>query len=587
MALSSKIFFSSPNSPIATNKTSLINNSNLIVLTSSQKFPRCNVDHQVHKIFSTPLQHFDYQSPDPTITDEFRIEHANKLEAFKRIFKEVGEDSLQGMAMIDAIQRLGIDHHFQQEIEKVLQKQYMYMLSCTNSFHDYDLHEVSLRFRLLRQEGYFVPAGVFNRFKDNEGSFRHELRRDMKGLMELYEASQLGIDGEDILDEAREFSSQTLKKWLNIAEIDHFSGRAIRNTLDQPYHKSLSRFIARNLLTDFQSTNGWINVLQELAKMDFNLVQSLHQKEIVRISNWWKKLGLAKELEFARDQPLKWYIWSMACLTDPTLSEQRIDLTKPISLIYIIDDIFDVYGTLEELTLFTQAVDRWDYAATDRLPDYMKICFKALDDITEEISQKVYKEHGWNPVNSLRKAWANLCQAFLVEAQWFGSGKLPKANEYLENGIISSGVHIMLVHTFFLLGHGLSNQNVELIDKNPGIISSTATILRLWDDLGSAKDENQDGHDGSYVDCYMKENQGIAVESVRQYVIDMISNAWKDLNHECLSRNPFSLSFAKASLNIARMVPLMYSYDENQCLPGLEEYMKSQLYKSVPMKTLF
>ena len=99
----------------------------------------------------------------------------------------------------------------------------------------------------------------------------------------MYEASQLGIDGEDILDETREFSSQTLKKWQT-AEVDHFSGRVIRNTLDQPYHKSLSRFTARNLLTDFKGTNGWTNVFQELAKMDFIIVQSLHQEEIVLIS---------------------------------------------------------------------------------------------------------------------------------------------------------------------------------------------------------------------------------------------------------------------------------------------------------------
>ncbi|OMO64977.1 hypothetical protein COLO4_31674 [Corchorus olitorius] len=233
-------------------------------------------------------------------------------------------------------------------------------------------------------------------------------------------------------------------------------------------------------------------------------------------------------------------------------------------------------------------ISKWDYEAIEGLPKYMKICFKALDDITNEISHKVYKKHGWNPINSLRKAWATLCKAFLVEAKWFASGKLPNAEEYLENGIISSGVHIVLVHIFFLLGEGLNHQNVELIDNNPGMISSTATILRLWDDLGSAKDENQEGNDGSYVDCYIKEHQDIEVESVRKRVIGMISNAWKCLNHECLiSRNPFSLSFAKASLNIARMVPLMYNYDENQCLPSLEEYMKSLLYESVSMKSLF
>lgn len=52
-------------------------------------------------------------------------------------------------------------------------------------------------------------------------------------------------------------------------------------------------------------------------------------------------------------------MWSMAVLTDPRLSEQRLELTKPISLVYIIDDVFDVYGTIEELTLFTEAVNRY------------------------------------------------------------------------------------------------------------------------------------------------------------------------------------------------------------------------------------
>ncbi|KAE8673486.1 putative 3S-linalool/(E)-nerolidol /(E,E)-geranyl linalool synthase [Hibiscus syriacus] len=279
---------------------------------------------------------------------------------------------------------------------------------------------------------------------------------------------------------------------------------------------------------------------------------------------------------------MKWYIWSMACLTDPTLSEKRIDLTKAISLIYVIDDVFDVYGSLDELTLFVQAVERWDCGASGGLPDYIKLCLKALDDITNEICQKVHKKYGRNPIDSLRKAWKILFQAFLVEARWFGSGKSPTAKEYLENGIISSGVHIVLVHIFFLLGLGSTVREVEMID-NPSIISTTGAILRLWDDLGSAKDENQDGHDGSYIDCYMKEHQGIKIESARQHVMDMISDAWKVLNRQCLSRESFSMPFCKASLNIARMVPLMYCYDENQHLPSLDEYMKSLLYQSIPM----
>lgn len=73
---------------------------------------------------------------------------------------------------------------------------------------------------------------------------------------------------------------------------------------------------------------------------------------------WWKDTDLAKELNFARDQPIKWYVASLVCLTDSSYSEQRIQLAKSITFIYLIDDLFDVFGTLEELTLFTEAVCR-------------------------------------------------------------------------------------------------------------------------------------------------------------------------------------------------------------------------------------
>ena len=68
---------------------------------------------------------------------------------------------------------------------------------------------------------------------------------------------------------------------------------------------------------------------------------------------------MVKEVKFAMYQPIKWYMWPMACFTNPSFSDQRIELTKPISLVYVIDDIFDVYGTLDQLTVFTDAVNRF------------------------------------------------------------------------------------------------------------------------------------------------------------------------------------------------------------------------------------
>ncbi|CAL5408281.1 unnamed protein product [Camellia sinensis] len=508
-------------------------------------------------------------TPHSTFTDEISAKQEQQLEEVRSVLRKVGEkeDSLKGLVMIDALQRLGIDYHFREDIETVLHSQYMN--SSSHSFTDQreDLYEVSTHFRLLRQQGYNVPTGVwdvFDKFKDKDGRFKTELSEDIRGLMGLYEASQLSIEGEDVLDQAADFSAQQLNGWLTHLD-DHHQAKVICNTLGHPQHKSLAKFMAKNFLNDYNGPNA--NVLQELAKMDFNVSGHVPEGNASSFQRWWKSTGLGNELKYARNQPLKWYLWSMATLTDPSLSEQRVELSKPISLVYIIDDIFDVYSTLEELILFTEAVNRWELAAVNELPGYMKICLKVLHDSTNEIAY----------------GWAILCNAFLEEAKWFASGQLPKAEEYLKNGIVSSGVPAVLVPMFFLLGHGMNKESVDFMIDNPDIITSTATILRLWDDLGSAKDENQDGHDGSYVDCYMKEHDGSTAETARKQVVDMISDAWKRLNRECLSPNRFSANFTQGCLNTARMVPLMYCYDDNHNLPILEEHMKSMFHDRVSL----
>jgi len=67
-------------------------------------------------------------------------------------------------------------------------------------------------------------------------------------------------------------------------------------------------------------------------------------------------LGLAQEVPVARDQVLKWYMWSMTIIQGSSFSRYRVQLTKIISLIYVGDDLFDLVGTQEELSLFTKAV---------------------------------------------------------------------------------------------------------------------------------------------------------------------------------------------------------------------------------------
>ena len=89
------------------------------------------------------------------------------LSVYKDVVSKVGEDPSEGLKIVDAIQRLGIDYIFHDEIEGILQKQFMLFSDRyrARAFqHDYvdDLREIALRFRLLRQQGYFVPAGLYS-----------------------------------------------------------------------------------------------------------------------------------------------------------------------------------------------------------------------------------------------------------------------------------------------------------------------------------------------------------------------------------------------------------------------------------------
>ena len=96
-------------------------------------------------------------------------------------------------------------------------------------------------------------------------------------------------------------------------------------------------------------------------------------------------------------------------------------------------------------------------------------------------------------------------------------------------------------------------------------------------DLINLQDEAQEGLDGSYRDLYLMENPSCTPADAEEYMRRLIKREWEELNRECFSRRTFSSRFTQASLNVARMVSVMYSYDKEQRLPVLEDYMRMLL----------
>lgn len=101
-------------------------------------------------------------------------------------------------------------------------------------------------------------------------------------MIELYDASQLRTTGEDILDEAEQFSGLVLKE--RMVSLNVLEAKFVRKTLERPFHKSLAIFTAQDFFRDFHGMNAWFGSINELAKLEFSLLQRLHQQEISQIS---------------------------------------------------------------------------------------------------------------------------------------------------------------------------------------------------------------------------------------------------------------------------------------------------------------
>lgn len=69
-------------------------------------------------------------------------------------------------------------------------------------------------------------------------------------------------------------------------------------------------------------------------------------------------MDLVSKLSYARDRMVECYFWTLGVYFEPQYSRARIMLAKTIAMISVIDDTYDSYGTVDELQIFTDAVER-------------------------------------------------------------------------------------------------------------------------------------------------------------------------------------------------------------------------------------
>ncbi|CAI0440879.1 unnamed protein product [Linum tenue] len=249
--------------------------------------------------------------------------------------------TFRNVELINLLERLGVSYHFEAQIEDQLRLIFEQSLSDVTERDD-GLYSVSLAFRVLRQHGYRVPCDAFHKFKDlKTGEFKECLRRDVRGILSLYEASHLRLHGEPILEEALSFSRQQLKEYSATND------------------KSARRIDSWRYISFYAQEESRDETLLRFAKLDFNFVQLMHQNELAFVSRWWRDTGLQEKLLYARDRIVELYFWATGSHYEPHKVVSRIAAAKFAKMVSLVDDTYDAYGTPEELQLFTEAFKRY------------------------------------------------------------------------------------------------------------------------------------------------------------------------------------------------------------------------------------
>ncbi|KAF5185035.1 Myrcene synthase protein [Thalictrum thalictroides] len=510
------------------------------------KIIRCIAsDQNIGPMISCPAKFWEnayIKSFESAYTKDLHKIQAEELKAnVRKLLEELVGPSAK-LELIDAIERLGVAYHFEAEISGVLDN---VISNVRQRLSENDLHTTALQFRLLRKHGYNIPEDIFEAFQDEMDNFKACLSEDVKGMLSLYEASHLGFEGEHIMDKAKDFTITHLKEPAK-GNISPTLAIKVAHSLEFPMHWRVIREEARWYMDIYGSEENMRPALLALAKLDYNMVQATHQKELANIVTWWEDLEL-QSLSFLRDRVMINFVWCLAMAFEPRFARLREEISKLLILLTVLDDMYDTRGSLEELELFTDAVERWDMQAMELLPQYMKMCYMALLNANSLIGYEILKEQAYDITSHQKKAWVQLCKAYLIEAKWFHQGYMPTSEEYLDNAMHSVGAHMVLLNGYFLTGDKITKEALQCIESMPDLISCPAMMCRFANDLGIITDEQKK----CSINLYMKE-LSISDEAAREHIRQLFTEIWKKMNKTNQTHHPFSTAFVNVAINLCR-----------------------------------
>ncbi|KAF8020114.1 hypothetical protein BT93_G0732 [Corymbia citriodora subsp. variegata] len=469
----------------------------------------------------------------------------------------------QKLNLIDKIQRLGLAYHFEMEIDEQLEQIHRSISNFTIA-----ITMTTYTWPLFSFDCCDNKVTIFH--VDNEGNFSKSLIADVQGLLSLFEACHLGFHGNDILDDALAFTTALLES-IDKGKVSHNLEKQVSHALNQPIHKGLPRVEARHFIQFYQEEPMHDEVLLSLAKLDFNFVQEQHQKELGNLTRY---------------RLVEAYFWMSGIYFEPAHEATREILTKVNVILTIMDDLYDGHGTLEELELFTEAIEKWDVNANDGLPEYMQVFYKTVLDFYDEIGDELAKKGQSYRLFYAKEGMKNTVRAYFAEAKWFHQNHVPTMEEYMPIASVTIGCAMVLATSLLGMGDIVTKNEFDwLLFSDPKMVKASNVVSRLMNDIAGHKSEQERGDAASSVECFMKQYRATeeeAKEALRQQVV----NAWKDINEglRCPTVVPSLLSIR--ILNFSRTFHVIYNDEKDHYSHAgtrFKELVTSLLVNPLPM----
>uniref|UniRef100_A0ACD5XSG2 Uncharacterized protein n=1 Tax=Avena sativa TaxID=4498 RepID=A0ACD5XSG2_AVESA len=498
----------------------------------------------------------DYFIRNPTLPHthensiEWMIERRDKLILETREMLLVLHDQAAEIKMIDALQRLGVSYHFKEEINLKLEK-----LS-SHKFGNGDLHDISLLFRLLRQERYHISCDVFQRFVDNQENFKAMLQNNVRASLALYEAAHLGTPNEHFLEDARRQTTSLLKSLVSHLN-KPLSGK-VKHALETPSFRRMKRLEARLYIPLYEEDKEECNqIILELAKLDFYLLQRTHRQEVTEVCEWYYGLESPRKLFYARHRPVEAYFWALGVYYEPQYAKARKLLAKFISTITPYDDTVDNHGLWEELQPFADLMQRWDMKEVEQLEECYKDYAQFMFGTMIEIENGLPKDISNRNVNFIRDITNEVCKGYMTEIVWRDNKYVPPIEEHLNVTLITCFYWAISCTAFVVFEENVTYEVLEWMSKFPQIVKDSCIICRLMDDIVAHAFETERNNVATAVTCYMKE-YGTTEEVASEALWNVVENAWTDMNREYLTMTSIPSSLLMHVINLSRMMETMF-----------------------------